>query len=251
MGPLPQSSSGNRYIVVITDLFSKWVEAFPIKSTDSETLATLLVDEVICRYGVPSCLDSDQGANLTSNLMATLCKRLNIVQSCTSAYHPQGNGQVERFNRTLEAMLATVINDHQNDWDLHLPRTLFAYRTSLHAATGFSPFHIVFGHSPTLPVDVMLGALPQQQPKDVPAYVSDLHKSLKTAYTTVRSHIQSAHERNKQRYDAAKPYVPYAVGDQVWLHVPAVKTGRSKKFSSQWRGPYTVLDKLSATNYRI
>ena len=122
-------------------------------------------------------------------------------------------------------MLATVINDHQNDWDLHLPRTLFAYRTSLHAATGFSPFHIVFGHSPTLPVDVMLGALPQQQPKDVPAYVSDLHKSLKTAYTTVRSHIQSAHERNKQRYDAAKPYVPYTVGDQVWLHVPAVKTG--------------------------
>ena len=75
MGPLPQSSSGNRYIVVITDLFSKWVEAFPIKSTDSETLATLLVDEVICRYGVPSCLHSDQGANLTSNLMATLCKR--------------------------------------------------------------------------------------------------------------------------------------------------------------------------------
>ena len=121
------------------------VEAFPIKSIDSETLATLLVDEVICRYGVPSCLHSDQGANLTSNLMATLCKRLNIEQSRTSAYHPQGNGQVERFNCALEAMLATVINDHQNDWDLHLPRTLFAY----HAATGFSPFHIVFGHSPT------------------------------------------------------------------------------------------------------
>ena len=148
-------------------------------------------------------------------------------------------------------MLATVINDHQNDWDLHLPRLLFAYHTALHAATGFSPFHIVFGHSPTLPVDVMLGALPPHQPKDVPAYIGDQHKSLNTAYSTVRSHIQSAHERNKQRHDASKPYLPYTVGDQVWLHVPAVKTGRSKKFSSQWHGPYTILDKISATNYRI
>jgi len=67
MGPLPQSSSENRYIVVITDLFSKWVEAFPIKLTDSETLAQILVDEVICRYGVPSYLHSDQGANLTTS----------------------------------------------------------------------------------------------------------------------------------------------------------------------------------------
>lgn len=181
MGPLLQSSSGNRYIVVITDLFSKWVETFPIKSTDSETLAKLLVDEVICRYGVPSCLHSDQWANLTSNLMATLCKCLNIEQPRTSTYHPQGNGQVERFNCTLKAMLATVINDHQTDRDLHLPRMLFAYHTALHAATGFSPFHIVFSHSPTLSVDVMPGTLPHQQLKDVSAYVSDLYKSLNAA----------------------------------------------------------------------
>ena len=87
MGPLPQSSSGNHYIVVITDLFSKWVEAFPVKSTDSETVAQILV---VCRYGVPSYLHSDQGENLTSNLMASLCKRLNIQQTRTSAYHPQG-----------------------------------------------------------------------------------------------------------------------------------------------------------------
>ena len=163
----------------------------------------LLVDEVICRYGVPSYLHSDQGANLTSNLMASLCKPLNIQQTRTSAYHP--HGQVERFNRTLEAMLATIINDHQTDWDIHLPKLLFAYCTALHAATGVSPFHTIFGHSPTLPVDVMLGSLPHRQPKDVPAYVSDLHKSLYNTYTTVRTHIQSAHNCNNQRYDGSKP----------------------------------------------
>ena len=106
MGPLPQTSSGNKYIVDVTDLFSKWVKAFPVQSTDTETLASLLVTKIICRYGVPSFLQSDQGANLTSNLMAAVCNHLVITQMQTSDYHPQ---QVERFNRTLlEFMLAKV-----------------------------------------------------------------------------------------------------------------------------------------------
>ena len=127
MGPLPPTTAGNKYIVVVTDLFSKWVEAFPVKAIDTETLASLLVDEIVCRYGVPSYLHSDQGANLTSNLMAALCKQLGTTQTRTSAYDPQGNGQVERFNRTLESMLAKVVSDHQTDWDTHLPQGLFAY----------------------------------------------------------------------------------------------------------------------------
>ena len=81
MGLSPQTSSGNKYIVGITDLFSKWVEAFPVQSTDTETLASLLVTKIVCRYGVPSYLHSDQGANLTSNLMAAVCKHLGIAQT--------------------------------------------------------------------------------------------------------------------------------------------------------------------------
>ena len=116
---------------VVTDLFSKWVEAFPVKATDTETLASLLVNEVVYRYGVLLYLHSDQGANLTSNLMAASCKQLGITQTRTSVYHPQSNGQVERFNRTLECMLAKVVSDHQTDWDHHLPKVLFVYRDLL------------------------------------------------------------------------------------------------------------------------
>ena len=75
MGPLPTTSAGNKYILVITDIFSKWTEAFPVSSTDSATLATILVNEVVCRHGVPTILHSDQGANLTSNLVSSLCDR--------------------------------------------------------------------------------------------------------------------------------------------------------------------------------
>ena len=78
MGPLLVTSQGNKYVLVMTDLFSKWTEAFPLKSADNETLAKVLIDEVICRYGVPSALHSDQGANLTSNLILCLCQKLDI-----------------------------------------------------------------------------------------------------------------------------------------------------------------------------
>ena len=151
------------YLVVITDLFSKWVGSISCEGNGYRNFGDT--------YGnVPHYIHSDQGANLTSNLMAAICRCLGIEQTHTSAYHPQGNGQVERFNRTLESMLAMVVNDHQTDWDLHLPRVLFAYHTAIHDATGFSPFHITFSRSPTIPVDTMMGTLPQQPSKSVPAF---------------------------------------------------------------------------------
>ena len=130
MGPLPTSTKGNKYILVVTDLFSKWVEAFPLVATDSETLASVLVDEVVCRYGVPHVLHSDQGANLNSQVIVALCKLLGINKTRTTAYRPQANGQVERFNRTLEAILSKVVSENQKDWGSHIPKALFAYRTA-------------------------------------------------------------------------------------------------------------------------
>eukprot|EP00731_Ephydatia_muelleri_P010420 Em0005g1006a len=144
MGPLPLSTKGHKYILVMTDLFSKWVEAFPLAVTDSETLASVLMDEVVCRYGVPRSLHSDQGANLNSQVICALCKRLGINKTRTTAYHPQGNGQVERFNRTLEAILSKVVAENQRDWDCHIPKALFAYRTAFHESSGYSPFRVNF-----------------------------------------------------------------------------------------------------------
>lgn len=93
--------------------------------------------KLFCRYGVPSTLHSDQGANLTSQIIFSLCKCLEIERTQTTAYHPQGNGQVERFNRTLEAMLVKLVRENQRDWDI--PKVLLAYRTALHKSTGYSP----------------------------------------------------------------------------------------------------------------
>ena len=92
----------------------------------------------------------------TCQVISSLCRSLGIECTQTTAYHPQGNGQVEHFNRTLEAMLAKLVKENQKDWDLHIPKVLFAYRTALHESMGYSPYQFNFGWSPNLPVDVML-----------------------------------------------------------------------------------------------
>lgn len=250
MGPLPTSSCGNKYILVVTDLFTKWVEAFPLAKTDSVTLAKVLVNEIVCRYGVPRYLHSDQGANLVSEVIKSLCATLGINRTQTTAYHPEGNGQVERFNRTLESMLAKVIADHQRDWDEHIQNALFAYRTAIHDSTGYTPFLVMFGRSPTLPIDVMLGQGEEQ--KELPSYVQRLQQSLRAAFSSVRKHLDVAHQRQKQEADKLSTGEgQLQVGDRVWLYVPAVKTGTTRKLASLWRGPYTVVDKLSSVNYKI
>jgi hypothetical protein len=252
MGPLPATANGSKYILVITDLFSKWVEAFPLRSTDSETLAVVMFNEFICRYGVPHYLHSDQGANLTSKLVQSLCKHLGIQRTQTSSYHPQGNGQVERFNRTLEAMLAKLVNDHHTDWDRWIPTALFAYRTAVHESTGYSPYRVNFGHSPTLPVDVILGlSRGGKEDPDASGYVRKATKYLETMFETVRKRLGDAHRRSKDRYDLKVAGTRFSVGDRVWLFIPVTKKGRSKKFGSFWRGPYTVIDKVNDCNYRI
>ena len=102
------------------------------------TLTRILVDEIICRYGVPECIHSDQGANFRSEVIQAICTLLGMNHTRTSAYHLMGNGQVERFNRTFEAMLSKMVKENQQDWDSQLPKALFAYRTSIHESTGFT-----------------------------------------------------------------------------------------------------------------
>ena len=203
--------------------------SIPLWVTDSETLAKVLVDEVVCRYGVPLTLHSDQGANLNSEVITSLCKQLGIERTRTTAYHPQSNGQVERFNRTLESMLSKVVSENQKDWDIHLPKVLFAYRTSIHESTGFSAFFVTYGWSATLPIDVMLGWIPlsSEGGKGIPEFVEQVGLSIRAAYNKVHQNIEEAHRTNKLRHDRKESGCNFAVWDLIWLYVPAVKPKRT------------------------
>ena len=251
MGPLPSTPRGHQYMLLVTDLFTKWVEAFPLVDTTATTLATTLMNEVVCRYGVPAYLHSDQGANLCSTVVQELCRLLGIHRTRTSAYHPEGNGQVERMNRTVENMLAKVIAEDQQNWDLYLPKVLLAYRTSIHEVTGFTPYHLVFGQSPQLPIDVITGHVDNKKSQSYPQFVKQTHGYLKRAYTMARQRLTQQHQRRKQFHDKDGTAEELYIGDVVWLYTPVVKRGNTRKFSSFWKGPYTIVDKTGPVNYKL
>ena len=148
-------------------------------------------------------------------------------------------------------MLAKTVSEHQQDWDQHIPKLLFAYRTAIHKAMGYTPFHVTFGRSPVIPVDIMMGVPVKQKESTVPEFVRCLNSSLKKVYFQVREKIRVADDHNKVRYDQHTTYIHFNIGDQVWLYVAAIKTGRAKKLASLWCGPYTVVHKLNSVTYRI
>ena len=131
-----KSSSGNQYAVVFMDYLTKWPEVFAVADQTALTITKLLVEHVISRHGVPAELLSDRGAAFLSTLMWEVCQLMDIHQVNTTAYHPQTDGLVERFNRTLTEMLAKKVERNGQDWDTHLPFVLFAYRASLQSPHG-------------------------------------------------------------------------------------------------------------------
>ena len=120
----------------------------------AECTANILVNRFIPLWGCPSTLLSDNGPQFCARLATAVYKLLGIHKLTTSAYHPSGNGGVERVNHTMAQMLAIVCNEHQNDWDVHLPHVEYAYKNSVSAATGLAPDQVHIGRLPRLPLTV-------------------------------------------------------------------------------------------------
>ena len=147
-------------------------------------------------------------------------------------------------------MLSEEIEEHQKDWDDHLQKVLFAYRTAVHDTTGYTPYFIMSGRSPNLPIDILLGQA-QTQGQELPGYVKKTQSSLKSAFSVVLQRLNEAHRRQKQAKDQTTSGEAFQVGDHVWLFVRAIKKGQTKKFTSLWRGPYTIIDKVGPVNYHV
>ena len=167
VGPLPRTEAGNRFILVVSDYFTKWPEAFDLKDHKAETIAAVLVDEVICRHGVPLSIHTDQGRDFESTLLKNMCELLEVEKTRTTAYHPESDGLVERLNKTLVTMLRTCVDEEQKNWDTLLPKILLGYRTSVQTTTGYSPFRLVYGREAMLPVDIMFGARKKDSPPKI------------------------------------------------------------------------------------
>ena len=142
MGPLPATDHNNKYSLIISYYFMKWTKSYAMPNQESVTVANVIVREFISRFGVPRQLHTDQGRNFETKLFQEMCSILEIDKTRTTPLQPQSDGMVDRFNRTLEAMLSKFVDENQKDWDLYLPLVMMAYRSSEHESTGFSPIEI-------------------------------------------------------------------------------------------------------------
>ena len=146
---VPLSFNKNRHLLVIQDYFIKWVDAIPLPNQKADCITKTLV-KVFPTYSMPKILLSDQGSNFESSILCQTLEAFSIKKSQTTAYHPQGDGMIARFNCSLLQMVRSYVNYHA-EWERYLPLVLFAYRTAGHASTGITPFEMIFGRTPLQP----------------------------------------------------------------------------------------------------
>ena len=154
LGPFPVTTSNNRYIVVFSDYLTCYPEAFAMPTIDAATIADLLVNQIMPRHGASRTLLSDRGSNSLSSLVREVCFLMGTEKEYTSSYHPQCDVLMERFNGTLAQRLSHYVISDQKDGDQYLNPVLFGYRVSPSEVTGESPFYMLYGREPRLPMDV-------------------------------------------------------------------------------------------------
>ena len=214
---LEHSRNGCENVLVITDVFSKFTVATPTRDQRASTVAQVLVSEWFYKFGIPSRLHSDQGRCFESSLINQLCLLYGVTRSRTTPYHPAGNGQCERFNRTLHNLLRTLPASRKRDWASCLPQVLFCYNTTPHQATGQSPFYLMFGQEPHLPVDFLLGRVKDPIPGEVQDWVAEHQARLTVAFEGARERLLAAADRRKDRHDQLVRESPLLVGQQVYV----------------------------------
>ena len=250
MGPLPESSKGNRYLLVAMDYFTKWPEVIPVRNQEATTIAEALVENVFSRFGVPSELHSDQGRNFESSVFRDCMNLLGIKKTRTTPLHPQSDGMVERLNRTLEQYLSMFVSRNQKDWDTKVPLFLMAYRSATHDTTGVTPARMFLGRDIVLPADIMFGRSPEHH-EDLVQYAHDLRQTLNEVHDFARERIRSNSDRMKARYDLKANERHFAIGEKVWLYNPRRTKGISPKLQKDWEGPYIVVTRINDVVYRI
>lgn len=224
---LEPTHNGIENVLVMTDVFSKYTLAIPTRDQRAPTVAQVLVSEWFCKFGVPARIHSDQGRNFESCLIQQLCRLYGIEKTRTTPYHPAGNGQCERFNRTLHNLLRTLPVSRKRDWHSCLPQLLFSYNTTPHQSTGESPFFLMFGQEPRLPVDFLLGQVQDPVGGEVTDWIREHQTRLQVAFEGAQERLRVAAERRRKNHDQHVRDAPLQEGQRVLLRDFNVR-GRNK-----------------------
>lgn len=247
VGPLPRTQRGKKYIIVAMDYLTKWPEARAVSEATAESASQFIYEQIICQHGCPQIILSDRGTHFNNNMVKRLTEKFKINHLLSTPYHPQTNGLVERFNRTLCESLAKL-SLKNNDWDLYIAPTLFAYRTTKHSTTKIEPFFLVYGRSARLSID-----LPEiENLRAENDRLSELIDNVPQIRNSAKITISQAQNKQIDRHDRKikRPHV-FKNGDKVLYFNVTLDHSHSGKFKPKWRGPFIIYQQLPNGAYKL
>lgn len=244
-GPYGSSKAGFRYILVILDHFTKWVELIPTLTQASKEVADAFYDRIICRHGCPSKFLTDQGASFKSHLIESVCSVFHIKKIYSSTYYPQGDGIAERFMRTLNNSLSILSRHHPTDWPTFVPGVAFAYNCSVHASTNQTPFFMNTGRIPFFTEEGWLKEWNGFDPDH--SQTTDAHseycQSMLETITHAHAHaIRSLEKTYLHMAKLYKPSKPIKIGDRVIVKLTDFERCQFpiRKLAPHWSEPCQV-----------
>ena len=243
IGELPTAKGGVKYAVVAVDYFTKWAEAAPLATITAGKIKSFVFNSIVCRFGVPYKLISDNGKQFDSKELGRMCEELGIRRDFAAVYHPQSNGQTEAVNKIIKHTLKAKLDEKKGCWPEELPMVLWSYNTTPRTTTGESPFSMTYGCEAMVPVEVGAGSFRRSNFDEKSNEVSmRLHLDLiEEARTNAQIRLAAYQQRTARFYNNKVKSRPMKVGDLVLRRMmPGRRVASHGVFGANWEGPYRI-----------
>jgi hypothetical protein len=254
----PPSSKGHQYILAITDYFTKWVEAIPMKSVTSKDVVNFIKEHVIHRFGIPLTITTDGGSVFISEEFRKFTADMGIKLIRSSPYYAQANGQAEASNQSLIKLIKRKIDKHPRRWHEVLSEALWAHRISCHGATKTSSYHLVYRQEVMLPWEIMAGSRRIEfqnniTTKQYAALMNDNVKDLTELRLWSLEKIRENKAKVAHAYNKKVKLKEFQVRDLVWeaMLPSGTKDTAYGKWSPNWHGPYRIDQVLPGNTYML
>ena len=254
---MPKDTHGYQYILLIGDVFSKYIQAIPLKDQSADSIRDAFLRHWLFIHGTPQYLLTDQGSNVDGALMREICDLLGIEKRRSSAYHSQGNGFAERNIRTVKDMLrAVLLHRHlpQSKWRAVVTELVFALNASHSKAIKCIPYEVVFGRSAVLPQDIIFDVVDSENYEQlIPTdYERELRSTLHVVFNEVVKALELSKRQMQKHYNKHLRFHDYSSGEFAWLKVKHYKTGENRKLAPRRDGPWKIVQKLpNGVNFEI
>ena len=231
-------------VLVITDHFTHYTQAFVTTSQTAIVVAQTLYKEYFVHYGWPDKLHSDQAGNFESKVIAELCKIAQVQKIRTTPYNTRGNAQCEKFNQTLLNMIGTLDPADKAKWQQWVPTLTHAYNCTCCESTGFNPYYLMYGCLPCLPIDIEYGVTqPELIDKSRQSYARKLHAHLNWAFKIAKDINEKESQQEKRYYNRRMHCQKLVIGDVVLVKEKG--SSGNYKINDKWElHPYTVLEHM-------